>query len=76
MENTILAAMIAGFATILGTLLVLHAQNRKDVKTKAESEMLKDNRLAFLLENFPPHRHDTSTGISYPVGMHPGERQR
>lgn len=67
--------MIAGFVTILGTLLILHTQNRKDVKTKADSEMLKDNRLAFLLENFPPHRHDSNANINYPVGMHPGERR-
>jgi hypothetical protein len=75
LDTTILAAMIAGFVTLLGTLLILHAQNRKDGRMKADSEMLKDNRLAFLLENFPPHRHDTNTGINYPVGMHPGERR-
>ncbi|HWH59340.1 MAG TPA: hypothetical protein VN682_17050 [Terriglobales bacterium] len=74
MDNTILTAMIAGFATLFGTLLVLHAQNRKDAKTKAESEMLRDNRLAILLENFPPHRHRDHQGIDYPAGMHPGAR--
>lgn len=75
MDSTILTAMIAGFATIFGTLLILHSQNRKDAKMKAEIEMQKDNRLAFLLENFPPHRHDSNAGINYPVGMHPGERR-
>lgn len=75
MDNTILAAMITGFVAILGTLLVLHMQNRKDSKTKAETEMLKDNRLAFLLENFPPHLHNDHQGINYPVGMHPRDRR-
>lgn len=75
MDNTILTAMIAGFATIFGTLLVLHAQNRSATRTKADAELLRDNRLAILLENFPPHRHDANTGINYPVGMHPGERR-
>lgn len=75
MDNTILAAMIAGFVTILGTLLILHSQNRSAARTKADTELLRDNRLAILLENFPPHRHDTNSGINYPVGMHPGERR-
>jgi hypothetical protein len=76
MDSTMLTAMIAGFATIFGTLLVLHSQNRAAAKTKAENELLRDNRLAILLENFPPHRHDSNAGINYPVGMHPGERLR
>lgn len=71
MDNTILAAMITGFGAILGTLLVLHAQNRHTAKTKAEDELMRDNRLAFLLENFPPHIHSEHQGITYPVGMHP-----
>ena len=74
MDNTILAAMITGFGALLATQLLLHAQNRKDAKVKAESEMLKDNRLAILLENFPPHRHREHQNIDYPAGMHPGAR--
>ena len=74
MDNTILAALISGFAILLGTQWLLHSANRKDAKAKAESEQSRDNRLAFLLENFPPHRHRDHQGIDYPAGMHPGAR--
>ena len=66
MDTTILAAMIAGFITILATLLVLHSQNRAAARKKDDTELLRDNRLAILLENFPPHRHDSNAGINYP----------
>ena len=75
MDNAILAAMITGFGAVLATLLLLHAQNRHTAKTKAEEDLRKDNRLAFMLENFPPHRHNDHQGINYPVGMHPGDRR-
>lgn len=74
MDNVILGSIITGFLALLATLLLLHGQNRKDAKAKAESEMLRDNRLAFLLENFPPHKHRDHQGIDYPAGMHPGAR--
>ena len=80
--ETILAAVITGFVALFTTLLLLHAQNRKDAKARAEveqaraeEELERDNKLAFLLENFPPHRHSSHQGISYPAGMHPGRNQ-
>lgn len=72
MEQTILGAVIGGVFLILGQQWLLHSQNRGIAKNKAEAEMLRDNRLGILLENFPPHRHQNHSGVTYPTGMHPG----
>lgn len=75
-EQTILGAVIGGVFLILGQQWLLHSQNRSVAKNKAEAEMLRDNRLGILLENFPPHRHSSHTGLTYPTGMHPGLHDR
>ena len=69
MEPSVVAAIVTGFLAILGNQWALHLQNRRDNKKKADEELSKDNRLAFLLENFPPHRHDDHSGITYPHGF-------
>jgi len=71
MDGSIVGALIGAVALILGNQWLLHSQNRRAAKEKAEKEQEKDNRLAFLLENFPPHRHRDHVNIDYPTGMHP-----
>jgi hypothetical protein len=71
-DTTIIAAIISAFALVIVNQWILHTQNRRDAAKKAEDEVTKDNRLAFLLENFPPHRHEDHEGITYPAGLHPG----
>jgi hypothetical protein len=73
-DNQIIAAIIGAFALVIANQWILHNQNRREAKKKGDDELTKDNRLAFLLENFPPHRHDKHEGISYPSGMHPNGR--
>lgn len=76
MDSNIIGALIGATGLIVVNQWVLHLQNRRRAKEKAEEELTKDNRLAFLLENFPPHLHDDHAGISYPAGMHPGGGSR
>jgi hypothetical protein len=70
-DTTILASVGAAVVTLLGNQWILHLQNRKDLESSKQHERDKDNRLAWLLENFPVHRHHDHTGISYPSGLDP-----
>jgi hypothetical protein len=75
MDTTVLAAIGGGVVTILGNQWVLHLQNRKEARKLKEEELTRDNKLAFLLENFPPHLHQAHEGITYPAGLDPRRMQ-
>lgn len=75
MDTTTLTAVGAAVLTLLGNQWMLHLQNRKDLRKREDEDMSRDNRLAFLLENFPPHTHADHTGINYPAGMDPRHRR-
>ena len=71
MDTQIYAALIGVAGVVIVNQWILHLQNRRAAAEKAEKQKEKDNRLAVLLENFPPHRHRDHVNIDYPTGMHP-----
>ena len=71
MDSTIIAAVIGGFLTLLVNQWLLHLQNRRDRHKEEKAKLEQDNKLAFLLENFPPHAHHAHEGITYPAGLDP-----
>jgi hypothetical protein len=71
MDPAITASIIGAVAVLGGQQWLLHHRNRKDAAARERHDLMKDNRLMVLLENFPLHIHDVHQGIRYPIGLDP-----